>query len=232
MAGELRHEGPVGRVPNAYALIMLGAPGAGKGTQAREVSQALHIPAISTGEMLREAARQKTAPGLIARDVMDAGGLVSDGLVCSIVEQRLREPDSAGGFILDGFPRTPGQAQFIDRLIRDGWHVEPVAINISVDRESIVKRLTGRRVCPVCGSIYNIYLNPPRLPNHCDLEGTPLMQRADDREDVIRERLLHYDQGAKPLLDHYRQGGHLIEIDGNRPPGELTKAILRAIRSV
>lgn len=232
MAGELRHEGPAGRIPSAFTLIMLGAPGAGKGTQAREVSKALHIPAISTGEMLRQAALQRTALGLKAQDIMDAGGLVPDDLVCSMVEERLRQPDSAGGFILDGFPRTLDQAQFIDRLIRKDWHTEPLAINLSVDRESIIKRLTGRRMCPVCGSIYNIYLNPPRLPNHCDLEGTPLMQRDDDREDVIRERLMHYDQGTKPLLNHYRETGHLLDIDGNRQPRELTEAILQAIRSL
>jgi adenylate kinase len=232
VAGELPHDQGAGNVAHAHTLIIMGAPGAGKGTQARQVSQALNIPAISTGEMLREAARQKTRLGLMAQDVMDAGGLVSDELVCSIVEERLQDSDAVRGFILDGFPRTIGQAQFIDRLIREKWHTEPVAINIDVDRESIVKRLTGRRMCPVCGTIYNIYLDPPRLPNHCDLEGTPLMQRADDREDVIRERLVHYDQGAKPLLEHYRQAGHLIEIDGNGPPRQLTDAILNAIRKV
>jgi len=232
VAGELLHEGPAGRVPSAYTLIMLGAPGAGKGTQAREVSKALHIPAISTGEMLRQAARQRTPLGLKAQDIMDAGGLVPDALVCSMVEERLRQPDSARGFILDGFPRTLEQALFIERFIEAGWHVQPLAINLSVDRESIIKRLTGRRMCPVCGSIYNIYLNPPRLPNHCDLEGTPLMQREDDREDVIRERLVHYDHDTKPLLDHYRQAGHLMDIDGNRPPRELTEAILQAIQHV
>ncbi|MGH9454595.1 MAG: adenylate kinase family protein, partial [Terriglobia bacterium] len=151
MAGELRHEGAARRIPSASTLIMLGAPGAGKGTQAREVSKALHTPAISTGEMLRQAARLRTPLGLKAQEIMDAGGLVPDDLVCSMVEERLRQPDGAGGFILDGFPRTLDQAQFIDRLIRKDWHSEPVAINLSVDRESIIKRLTGRRMCPVCG---------------------------------------------------------------------------------
>ena len=231
MAGELRHDA-AGRVPSVYPIIMLGAPGAGKGTQAREISKALHIPAISTGEMLRQAVRQRTPLGLKAQDIMESGGLVPDGLVCGMVEERLRMPDCAGGFILDGFPRTLEQAQFIERFIEERWHVQPLAINLAVDRESIIKRLTGRRMCPVCGSIYNIYLNPPRLPNHCDLEGTPLMQREDDREDVIRERLVHYDHDTKPLLDHYRLAGHLIDIDGSRPPRELTEAILHAIRSV
>jgi len=231
VAGELRHEA-AGWVPGVYPIIMLGAPGAGKGTQAREISKALHIPAISTGEMLRQAARHRTPLGLKAQEIMESGGLVPDGLVCSMVEERLGLPDCAGGFILDGFPRTLEQAQFIERFIEEGWHVQPLAINLAVDRESIIKRLTGRRMCPVCGSIYNIYLNPPRLPNHCDLEGTPLMQRDDDRDDVIRERLVHYDHDTKPLLDHYRQAGHLLDIDGSRPPRELTEAILQAIRSV
>jgi adenylate kinase len=232
VAGELRHEGQAGQTPTVHTLILLGPPGAGKGTQAREISKALQIPAISTGDMLRQAVKQKTSMGLQAQDIMDAGGLVPDGLVCGMVAERLRQPDCARGFILDGFPRTLDQAGFIDRLISDEWQAKPVAINLRVDSESIIKRLTGRRMCPVCGTIYNIYLNPPRIPNHCDIEGTPLMRREDDREDVIRDRLVHYELETKPLLDHYRQGGHLVEIEGDRQPRDLTEAILQAIRSL
>ena len=146
----------------SQALIFLGAPGAGKGTQAREVSKHFSIPQISTGDMLREAVRNQTSLGLAAKAKMEAGELVPDEVVCGIVEERIGQPDCQGGFILDGFPRTIAQAEFVDRMLQAKGKGNPLVLNIKVDQDLLLKRLTGRRTCAVCGEIYNVYFNPPR----------------------------------------------------------------------
>ena len=208
------------------ALIFLGAPGAGKGTQAREVSKHFSIPQISTGDMLREAVRNQTPLGLAAKAKMEAGELVPDEAVCGLVVERIEQPDCARGFILDGFPRTLGQAQFVDRMLQAKGKGNPLVLDIQVERDLLVKRLTGRRTCPICGQIYNIYFDPPRVEGICDKDGGKLLQRADDNEETIRQRLLAYEQQTRPLIDYYRRRGVLQEVDGNRSPEAITTDLI------
>jgi len=210
----------------AQALIFLGPPGAGKGTQAREVSRHFSIPQISTGDMLREAARNQTPLGLAAKAKMEAGELVPDEIVCGIVEERISQPDCRRGFILDGFPRTLAQAEFVDRMLRAKGKGEPLVIDIKVDEDLLLKRLTGRRICPLCGEIYNVYFNPPKVDGLCDKDGGKLWQRPDDEEDAIRQRLVEYEMQTRPLIDYYRKKGLLKEVDGNREPESITKELI------
>jgi len=210
----------------AQALIFLGPPGAGKGTQAREVSRHFSIPQISTGDMLREAARNQTPLGLAAKAKMEAGELVPDEIVCGIVEERISQPDCRRGFILDGFPRTLAQAEFVDRMLRAKGKGEPLVIDIKVDEDLLLKRLTGRRICPLCGEIYNVYFNPPKVDGLCDKDGGKLWQRPDDEEDAIRQRLVEYEMQTRPLIDYYREKGLLKEVDGNREPESITKELI------
>jgi len=210
----------------SQALIFLGAPGAGKGTQAREVSRHFSIPQISTGDMLREAVRNQTPLGLAAKARMEAGELVPDEVVCGLVVERIEQPDCARGFILDGFPRTLGQARFVDRMLQAKGKGDPLVFDIRVDRDLLVKRLTGRRTCSVCGQIYNIYFNPPRVEGICDKDGGKLLQRADDSEESIRQRLVAYEQQTRPLIDYYRTRGVLQEVDGNRSPEAITGELI------
>ena len=210
----------------AQALIFLGPPGAGKGTQAREVSRHFSIPQISTGDMLREAARNQTPLGLAAKAKMEAGELVPDEIVCGIVEERISQPDCRRGFILDGFPRTLAQAEFVDRMLRAKGKGEPLVIDIKVDEDLLLKRLTGRRICPLCGEIYNVYFNPPKVDGLCDKDGGKLWQRPDDEEDAIRQRLVEYEMQTRPLIDYYRKKGLLKEVDGNLEPESITKELI------
>jgi adenylate kinase len=208
------------------ALIFLGAPGAGKGTQAREVSRHFSIPQISTGDMLREAVRNQTPLGLAAKAKMEAGELVPDEVVCGIVEQRIGQPDCQRGFILDGFPRTLAQAEFVDRMLQAKGKGNPLVLDIEVDRDLLMKRLTGRRTCSVCGEIYNVYLSPPKVDGVCDKDGGKLLQRMDDSEETIRQRLVAYEKQTSPLIDYYRRKGVLQEVDGNRAPEVIAKELI------
>jgi adenylate kinase len=210
----------------SQALIFLGAPGAGKGTQAREVSRHFSIPQISTGDILREAVRNQTPLGLAAKAKMEAGELVPDEVVCGIVEQRIGRPDCEGGFILDGFPRTLAQAEFVDRMLQAKGKGNPLVLDIQVDPDLLLKRLTGRRTCSVCGEIYNLYLNPPKVEGVCDKDGGKLLQRADDSEETIRQRLVAYEKQTSPLIDYYRRKGALREVDGNRGPELIAKELI------
>ena len=200
------------------ALIFLGAPGAGKGTQAREVSKHFSIPQISTGDMLREAVRNGTPLGLAAKVKMEAGELVPDEVVCGIVQERISQPDCRNGFILDGFPRTLPQAKFVDGMLLAKGMGNPLVIDIKVDEDLLLKRLTGRRTCSLCGEIYNVYFNPPRVEGVCDNDGGKLLQRADDSEETIRQRLVEYEKQTSPLIAYYRAKGFLHEVDGSRKP--------------
>jgi len=213
----------------AQALIFLGPPGAGKGTQAREVSRHFSIPQISTGDILREALRNQTPLGLAAKAKMEAGELVPDEIVCGIVEERISQPDCREGFILDGFPRTLAQAQFVDRMLQAKGKGEPLVIDIKVDEDLLLKRLTGRRICPLCGEIYNVYFNPPKVDGLCDKDGGKLWQRPDDEEDAIRQRLVEYEMQTRPLIDYYRKKGLLKEVDGNREPESITKELIDSL---
>lgn len=187
-------------------LILLGAPGAGKGTQAKFITEKLDIPQISTGDMLRAAVKAQTELGLAAKAVMDSGGLVSDDIIIGLVKERIKQPDCENGFLFDGFPRTIPQAQ---AMVDVGVHIDHV-IEIAVDDEEIVRRLSGRWVHPASGRVYHMIHNPPQ--NDCldDETGEPLVQRDDDREDTVRRRLQVYHQQTRPLVEFYRSmtGSH------------------------
>ena len=195
-------------------VVMIGPPGAGKGTQARSLSDSYGVPQISTGDMLREAQRQGTALGREAQRFMDEGRLVPDAVVIGIVEQRLEEEDARRGFILDGFPRTVAQAEALDAMLaRHGTPVDAV-IAVDVPRPELVERLSGRLVCRVCGAMYHRTFDPPKQDASCDRDGGELIQRADDREDRITVRLDQLAKEVAPVADYYRRAGLLRPIDG------------------
>lgn len=198
-----------------FALILFGSPGSGKGTQSKLLAKALGIPQISTGDMLREHVRRGKAIGTKVEAKMKAGILVKDYVVNQLVEERLAQPDAANGFILDGYPRTRAQAEALCGILSPRG-VQAVVIHLVVDYNVIIARLTGRRQCPVCGTLYNVTSKPPKVPGVCDLEGAKLMVRDDDREEVIRERLDEYEKQTRPLIDFFREAGNrLYEIDAS-----------------
>lgn len=211
-------------------IILLGAPGAGKGTQAKQIVERYAIPQISTGDLLRENVKLGTELGKKAKAVMDAGQLVSDELVCEMVAERLSRPDCARGYILDGFPRTVGQAEWLDGFLAARGSKLPLrVIKITVDYNKLLKRLTGRRTCPVCGTIYNMYTNPPKVDELCDREGAKLTFRKDDSEEAIGTRLKAYENDTLPLTDYYRQRGILKEISGDAAQEKVTNELFGAL---
>lgn len=209
-------------------IVLLGAPGAGKGTQAEKMIETWGLPHISTGDILRKAVAEGTPLGLQAKGYMDAGELVPDLVVIGLVKSRLQEPDAEKGFILDGFPRTVEQAEALDRELTSVGRDLDAAISIDVDRDVIVERLTSRRTCRSCGKIYSLISDPPSDPGTCDACGGELYQRDDDTEETVRNRLAVYDRSTAPLVDYYRSKGILHEIDGDRPIDEVF-ADVRAI---
>lgn len=215
----------------ARLLILLGPPGAGKGTQARAISTEFGIPHVSTGDILREAARNGTSLGLAAKAKMDRGELVPDEVVCSIVEERISKPDCRDGVILDGFPRTLGQARFLDEYLHQNGSGDPLVLNLQLEPELVVKRLTGRRVCPKCGEIYNLYLDPPGKDGVCDKDGGLLIQRQDDNEETIRQRLVAYEHETVPLIDYYRRKNVLHDVDGSGDPEAISENLLAFLKS-
>ena len=221
---------------NIGPIVLLGPPGAGKGTQSKHISEHYRIPQISTGDLLREHVKQGTPLGLEARAVMARGELVPDNLVCDIVAWRLREPDSQRGFILDGFPRTQKQAVWLNAFLKLEFFESgkwaswlPIVIRIRVDYNKLLLRITGRRTCPTCGRIYNIHSQPPLVDEICDTDGTKLVVREDDREEVIRERLDAYERQTKPLAEYYEGLSRLLSVDGDRPVDEVTADIFQKI---
>jgi adenylate kinase len=210
-------------------VIFLGAPGAGKGTQAGALAQGWGIPHIATGDMLREAVARGTRLGLEAKRYMDAGALVPDGVVIGLVGERLTEPDAASGAVLDGFPRTVAQAEALDRLLRSqGAEIDRV-VYFDVGRTELLRRLTGRRICRGCGASYHVASVPPRSPGVCDRCGGELYQREDDSEVAVRKRLDVYASQTEPLLDYYRARGALTEVHGEGSVPDITAAIRRAV---
>lgn len=211
------------------ALVLFGSPGSGKGTQAKLLTSCLGVPHISTGDMLRERIRRGTAVGSM-QATMQAGSLVDDGLVNDLVAERLSQPDAAGGFILDGYPRTRMQAETLGKWLQ-GRGVGAVVIHLAVDYNRIIARLTGRRQCPRCGTLYNVVSQPPKEPGLCDLDGEALAVRDDDRESVIRERLESYDRQTRPVLEFYRAAGTpLVVVDGSEAaPEEVSSRICQAL---
>ena len=215
----------------AKALIFLGAPGAGKGTQAREVSKAFSVPQISTGDILRDAVKNQTPLGLAAKLKMEAGHLVPDEVVCGIVAERIGQPDCQRGFLLDGFPRTLNQAEFVDRALLERGFGNPLVLNICVDLELLMKRLTGRRTCATCGAIYNVHFSPSRQSDVCDKDGGKLLQRADDNESTIRQRLVAYGNQTQPLIEYYRRKGWLHDVDGNAEPEAIAQGLVSYLKA-
>lgn len=213
------------------AIILFGPPGSGKGTQAKLLKTALGIPHISTGDMLRERIASGDALGLRVKDIMQAGRLVPDEVVNQLVADRIAQPDCQKGFILDGYPRTLPQAAELDRLLGERGYRELV-IHLKVDYTKVIARIAGRRVCPVCGTLYSLTSNPPRQPDVCDRDGARLVIRDDDRESVIRERLEAYERLTRPLLDYYAgRGGVLFEVDGSEgTPEEIFDRIRGLLR--
>ena len=211
-------------------ILLLGAPGVGKGTQAKELVKLWGIPQISTGDLLRSNVSLETPLGIIARETMGRGELVPDSLVNQMVAARLIEPDTVRGYILDGFPRTLPQAGWLDgRLVAQQLTLPVVAVSISVDYNQLLRRITGRRNCPVCQTIYNVYSNPPKVDEICDIEGAALVQRADDTEQVFAERMRSYEALTTPVIEHYRALGRFAEVDGDRSIGEVAAGIVDAV---
>jgi adenylate kinase len=202
----------------------------GKGTQAKELVKLWNIPQISTGDLLRGNVAKGTPLGKVAKEIMGRGELVPDSLVNDMVAARLLEPDTARGYILDGFPRTLGQASWLDgRLATQTESLPVVAVGIQVDYNQLLRRITGRRNCPVCQTIYNVYINPPKKDGFCDVEGAALTQRADDTEEVFKERMRAYAALTAPVVDHYRDMGRFAEVDGDRPIAEIAAGIVAAV---
>jgi adenylate kinase len=216
-------------------VIFLGAPGAGKGTQAKKLVDMYGVPQISTGDILREHVSAGTALGRQAKEIMERGELVSDKIVCQMVETRLSQPDCDRGFILDGFPRTVEQAKWLDGVLAtktyEGRPVPPVVVDFEVSYNQLFKRLTGRRSCPTCGRIYNVYFQPPRVPETCDIDGSKLVTRKDDSEEAINVRLKSYEEQTRPLVDYYRKQGRLRVINGEEPAEIVTKQAIQAVEA-
>lgn len=207
------------------AIVLMGAPGAGKGTQARLLQERLHLPQISTGDILRARAQEHDALAEEIRSVQEAGKLASDDLVIRVVQDRTSRPDCAQGYVLDGFPRTPAQADMLEKLAAEQGH-EIVAIVVDVPFELLERRATGRRSCPVCGEIYNIYSKPPLKDGYCDFHpDIRLVQRADDTAEKIKVRLETYNEQTKPLVDYYEKSGRLHRVDGTKDQEVIHKEI-------
>jgi adenylate kinase len=209
-------------------LILLGPPGAGKGTQARVLAREWAVPQIATGDMLREAVAAGTPLGLQAKRIMDEGGLVPDDVIVGLIAERLREADAANGFILDGFPRTIGQAEALDRLLKDLGQSLDAVVYFKVAEPELIRRLTGRRLCRQCQTAYHMVSAPPRREGVCDRCGGSLYQRDDDGEATVRNRLAVYQRQTAPLLDYYRDRGQLATVDGEGTIDTVRDVIRRA----
>jgi len=225
-------------------IILLGPPAAGKGTQAKLIASTFNIPQISTGDILRANVARKTELGMKAKAIMERGELVPDELVCDMVAARLEEADCCRGFILDGFPRTVRQAEWLDaqlakmRSCKQGdlaaqqACAAPVVIRLVVDYNVLLQRITGRRSCPTCGRIYNVHFQPPKVQGICDFDGTSLVTRPDDEESVFHERMKAYDLQTLPLVDYYRAKGRLVEVNGEQPVEAVMAQAFSAIENV
>jgi len=217
-------------------VILLGPPGAGKGTQAKLIVDRYGVPQVSTGDLLREHVGRGTALGLEAKAVMARGELVPDELMYGIVATRLREADCKRGFVLDGFPRTAAQAGWLDAFLEKEVFEKPeecppIVIQLLVDYNQLLLRLTGRRSCPTCGRLYNIHFQPPLVDELCDCDGSKLVIRDDDREEVISERLAAYERQTKPVAEYYRAQRRLVVVIADRPQQEVAAQIFDVIDS-
>jgi adenylate kinase len=212
-------------------LIILGLPGSGKGTQSRRISKRFGIPQISTGDILRQAVKEGTELGRKAGHYMEQGQLVPDILMVEMAVQRLEQEDCRGGFILDGFPRTIVQAETLDELLKEKNMGLDAVLKLQVSDETVIRRLSHRRLCSRCGADYNLLSNPPKKENLCDRCGGDLYQREDDREETIARRLLVYHHQTKPLQTYYRDKGSLLVFDAHRDVEEVSAEIIDALKS-
>lgn len=211
-------------------IILLGPPGAGKGTQAKKISVDFSIPQISTGDMLREAVKNGTEMGKKAKAFMDAGGLVPDEVVIGIVKDRLQAADCAKGFILDGFPRTIPQAEALDRVTKDLKKEVRTVLSLEVDEKELMERLCGRRTCTGCGAMYHVTFNRPKADGKCDKCGTSLIQRDDDKEETIKARLVNYKKMTEPLLQYYKGTGKIRSVMATGDIGAIYANIAKLLR--
>jgi adenylate kinase len=217
-------------------VVLLGPPGAGKGTQSKRIMEHYLIPQVSTGDLLREHVDRGTELGVSAKAVMARGELVSDDLVCEMVRERLKQPDCKRGYILDGFPRTGAQAGWLDALLDDALfdnsrptRAYPIVIRLNVDYNQLLLRISGRRSCPTCGRIYNVHFQLPRVDEVCDLDTTKLVTRNDDRLEVIQPRLATFQEQTRPVADYYERTGRLLSVNGDLPVDEVTAQIFRIL---
>jgi adenylate kinase len=210
-------------------IVLLGAPGVGKGTQAELLATRFHVPKISTGDILREAVRNKTPLGLEAKACIDRGQLVPDDVVIGIVTAKLAEPVCKKGFVLDGFPRTAPQAEALAKILESSGQRLDRVINIAVPREEIVRRLTGRRSCSKCSAVYHVEFAPPLKPGVCDKCGVELVQRSDDTRETVEARLSVYEQQTAPLISYYRSQGLLDDLNGVGSVEEVHRRLLELL---
>jgi adenylate kinase len=211
-------------------ILLFGPPGSGKGTQSPLISRLLNIPAISTGEMLRAEVEAGTDLGTQVQSILQAGALVSDELVNDIVVSRISKPDCKSGFLLDGYPRTLSQAEFLDRQLREMGYPAPTVFHLATPKSVLIERISSRRQCPTCGRIYNLLFKPPQRPNVCDDDGTKLIRRADDSVEVVTARLDAYEKLTAPIMVHYA-GGDYHSIPANRPPSEIYRDIEAVLKA-
>ena len=211
-------------------VLLFGPPGCGKGTQATLIAERFHIPAISTGEMFRAECHAGTDLGKAACNILKSGGLVGDEIVNQVVERRIQQPDCAGGFLLDGYPRTLLQARFLDQLLKERGLPKPVGIYLDVPAKVLVSRITARRQCGKCGHIYNLLSQPPKSGEFCDLDGTPLLRREDDTEPVVLARMKAYEEATGPAIAHYVCSG-CCRVDGTGAPETIWRQIERLLEA-
>lgn len=211
-------------------LVLLGVPGAGKGTQAKMLEESLHLPQVSTGEIFRYNLKNQTELGVLAKSFMDRGSLVPDEVTIRMVAERLAQPDCARGAIMDGFPRTLQQAAAFDEMVAPYGGVCCVPM-FDLSDEEAVRRISGRRTCSTCDAVYHVDYNPPRLPGVCDLDGGELCQRDDDREETVRNRLYVYYKQTAPLIGYYFAKGVLLELDGSRPIPDIFADLQAAVNA-
>jgi adenylate kinase len=221
---------------NLGPIVLLGPPGAGKGTQSKRIMERYLVPQVSTGDILRQNVVQGTELGMAAKAVMARGELVSDDLVCEMVRLRLKEPDCKRGYILDGFPRTAAQAGWLDAFLDDQFFDKsratrawPIVIRLDVDYNQLLLRISGRRSCPTCGRIYNVHSQRAHVNEVCDVEGSKLITRNDDRLEVIGPRLAAYQELTTPVADYYQRTGRLHTVNGDRAVDEVSAEIFRII---
>jgi adenylate kinase len=222
---------PETRVPERLdrAVIFLGPPGAGKGTQAKELAKLYRVPHLSTGDMFREHVSLGTPLGEQVKPIMARGELVPDSLVLKMVRERIERPDCSHGFVFDGFPRTVAQAQYLSVLLRQNGYRPALVVHFALDPALVLMRITGRRMCKVGGEIYNIYERPPRVDGRCDHDGGELIQRPDDREEIVAPRLEVYEKLTEPLVSYYRRLGRLHDVDASKSIEEVRRRVLEIV---